>query len=537
MSVVKYLLNYLKKHKLSLFLIIINIVLIVIATIIPSKLIEYIFDDVINKKMTDKIFMFSIIYFCVYFLISLLNFLKGILLINFSQGFTTYLRISLLNNLHNIPYEELSKENTGVYESYFNNDIEQINTLVTSGVISMVIDIFKIIGIIIMIFTFNLTFGYISLAIIPLIALISYIFKKLMFKAQLKNSYYESKVNDYILQTLNNIKTIKAFRKYNIFEDEYKLLLNKHYNTTKNSNFYDSIFSPLMQLIKIILIILIFIICSKNNYELGISVGVLTALIDLLTNLLQPIENLGTELQTIQKSLASIKRIDLYLEKCNCKYLKKELNNLDNIKIIFDHVYYSYDNINYVIKDFNLIINKNDKIVFKGKSGSGKSTLFKLAYGLIKPSKGRVLINGVDAYLINDESKNKLYQIFFQDYFFGNNTFYEELTLNNKNIPLDKVKEVIKIIGLDKRITNYNDTINPDLFSSGEKALLNLARILIYNPKIIFLDELNAKIDQVTFNKIKKILNDFCVNKTVISINHYGNIINNEKTINIEEMV
>ena len=200
---------------------------------------------------------------------------------------------------------------------------------------------------------------------------------------------------------------------------------------------------------------------------------------------------------------------------------------------MFDNVTYSYDDKENVIENFNLKLQKNDRLILQGRSGSGKSTLFKLAYGLIKPTKGRVTINGIDTYLLKDDIKRKLFGIVYQDYYFSGGTIKEEVTLLDSKISDDKVYETLRLVGLD-RIKDINAPLKVTDYSTGELSLFNIARAIIMDSKILFLDEMNAKIDSISAKKIIEVIENVSKDKMILSINHYGDLLKHSEIVNLE---
>ena len=292
-------------------------------------------------------------------------------------------------------------------------------------------------------------------------------------------------------------------------------------------------FSPIMQIAKTIIIVLIIVLSTSNNQLFGMTVGMIVSTIDLITNLFTPIENLGMELQTIQKSLAAIDRINEFFKLEEDLIKDKNCEITDKVVLEFKDVSYSYDGVENVIENYNLKIENNERITLKGRSGSGKSTLFKLAYGLIKPIKGRVTINGVDSYLLSDDVKRKYLGIVYQDYYFSLGTIKDEITLLDSSISDEETYEVLRLVGLD-RIKDINVPFKLTDYSTGELSLFNIARAIILNSKILFLDEMNAKIDSVTAKNIIDVINKVAKDKMVLSINHYGDLLENSRIINLD---
>ena len=477
---------------------------------------------------------YAIFYALIFIAIGIIDFLKEVILVVISQGVGKNIRLEMLNKVNRLSYLNFIKFDSGTLEAYFSNDVEEINTLITSGVISMVIDCFKMIGIIVSIFIFSYLFGFITLAIIPLIILFTLWIRKRMYKAQASNRELEGSVNNLVLENLDNIVTIKSFRIYQKIEQKYDNVLKEHFKTNQKANTYDAMFSPIMQMMKSFLIVLVITLSTININIFGMTVGMLVSSIDLITNLFSPIENLGMELQTIQKSMAAIERINQFFKLSEDDEKNCDLNNCgDDLILMFDNVTYSYDDKENVIENFNLKLQKNDRLILQGRSGSGKSTLFKLAYGLIKPTKGRVTINGIDTYLLKDDIKRKLFGIVYQDYYFSGGTIKEEVTLLDSKISDDKVYETLRLVGLD-RIKDINAPLKVTDYSTGELSLFNIARAIIMDSKILFLDEMNAKIDSISAKKIIEVIENVSKDKMILSINHYGDLLKHSEIVNLE---
>lgn len=533
MNVFKCIVDYFKKHILVFIFSIIVVVGVTILSLVPPQILRIIVDDVIPSKNKNTLLIIAIFYALIFIFIGIVDFLKEALLVVISQGVGKNIRLEMLKHVNRLSYVNFSKYDYGTLEAYFSNDVDEINTLITSGVISMAIDSFKMIGIVISIFIFSYLFGIITLLIIPLIVLFTLWVRKRMYKAQSMNRKLEGSVNNLVLENLDNIVTIKSFRIYDSIENKYDDVLKNHFKTNQRANTYDAMFSPIMQILKTILIVLIISLSTGFNNLFGVSVGVLVSMIDLITNLFTPIENLGMELQTIQKSLAAITRINEFFKLSEDDIKNEECDVVNDITLEFNDVTFSYDGCNNVLNHFNLIIKNDDRLTLQGRSGSGKSTLFKLAYGLIKPTSGRVMINGVDTYLLNDEVKRKIFGIVYQDYYFSGGSIKEEVTLLNNNISDDVVYNTLHLVGLD-RIKDINEKLNINDYSTGELSLFNIARAIILDSKILFLDEMNAKIDGVTAKKIIEVINKVSKNKMVLSINHYGDLLENSQILNLE---
>jgi len=489
-------------------------------------MLKYIVDSVIASKDLTSLLMWSIAYSGAYIVYGIFEFLKSFILIKVSQGICKNLRIGLLEKVHSLSYETLSSYDIGSIESLFNNDVNTINNLVSDGVISMIIDLFKMIGVMISIFVLSTNIGYLVLSIVPFILVFVIIVKKRMFLFKLRAKQMESNVNQRVLENIENVEAVQSFKAYDYVSTRYEQILSTHYDAQKSSMFYDSLFPTIMQIIKYTLVATVIMVSVINPSVFGITIGTFLSVSDLLSDMFTPMEAIGMELQTLQESTASIHRINDFI-KSEDKPKKDNCSLSDSSYTLeFKDVYYSYTSSEQVIQGFSYKLNQGDKLTLQGNSGVGKSTLFKLGYGLLIPNKGQVSINRVDVSSLSEETRRNIFGIVYQDPFFSLGSIREELTLEGTSISDDEIFSVLKKIGLE-RITDLNSKLNENDYSSGELALFNIARILLRKPKIIFLDEMNAKIDPSTALKIISILNENAKDSTILSITHYGTQLKN----------
>lgn len=535
MSVRTCLFGYLRRHGFLSVTVIFVILAVTLLSLVPPQILKRIIDEGIALKNYPLLFRLAFWYLVSYILIGLFGFLKDAVLIIASQGITREIREKMMKHLFQMTYFGLTQKDTGEFESYFSNDVDAMNTLITSGIVSMAIDFLKIVGIIISIFLFHLYFGLITLAILPIVIFLALLFRKLMFTAQMQNRDLEGNVNDMVLEALENHKTIKAFRVYDFIYSRYRKILEKHYRTTEHANFYDSIFAPMMQILKTLVIAVIIISATAKPTVFGVTVGVLIGFIDLITGLFAPIETIGMELQTVQTSIAGIRRVNAFF-RFEAKEKHQVLLSQTPAHVLeFHDVSFRYGTNNEVISHFRLKLSGNQHLTIRGASGAGKSTVFRLAYGILTPTTGMVTIDGISCSEISPESRKKLFGILFQETFFSGGTVYEELTLADSSVSEDAVWKALKLVGLDKRIENLHQ-LPAGKLSAGEEVLFNLARLIIIDAPIWFLDEMNAKIDPETAAYIIHLISELGREKMILSINHYGENLQDSGVITLTDL-
>lgn len=520
---------------------------VVVVSLIPPQLLKVIIDKHLVNKNVEGLLFIAIVYLSALIFIGIFDFIKEGLLVILGQKIIKEIRKEMMCKLEKINSIYFSKNDSGVTVSRFTNDVETINLLFTSGIISMVIDCFKILGIIVSIWIFSYKMGIVTVILIPIIYGITRRFQKLMLKAQIENRVLEGKVNNHISESLKNVKMIKAYSKEKYMEDKYKEYLLDNFQTVEKVNYYDSVYSPIIQLIRAVVISIIVLLSSRKLNFIGISLGMVAASIDLISNLFSPIENLGMELQSIQKAISGIKRVnDFYVEEEDeGRFEDLKVNDIitdsNMVSINFNEVSFGYVSEINVLKNVSLTIDSFESVTFVGRTGVGKSTLFKLIMGLLKPSKGSITINGVDVYSIPNSEKRKIFGYVNQSFSFIKGNITDQITLQDSSISKDRVEEVMKFVGLHDYVVSLDngyETIieHGNLFSKGQKQLLAIARAIVTNPPILLLDEITANLDSVTEEKVISVLQRASASRTILSISHrLSSMLSSDKVIILEE--
>ncbi len=424
-----------------------------------------------------------------------------------------------------------SANGTGAVVSRFTNDVDAINSMFTSGIIGMMVDCLKVVGIVISIWTFSAKLGIGTLLLLPIIYSITRIFQKRMLQAQIENRILVGKVNNHISESLKNIQMIKSYSKESYMEKNYTEYLLDNYKTVEKVNFYDSLFSPIIQLTRALVICFIVILSSRQLNYLGISLGMVAASIELISNLFTPIENLGMELQDIQHAVSGIHRVnDFYNlpeDQCTRSELKAEdiIPSRADIRLSFNNVTFQYEKGTDILKNISLHLNPQEKVTFVGRTGVGKSTLFKLTMGFLKPSNGSITINGIDVYNISNSEKRKMFGYVDQSFHMINGTVAEQISLQDKAIKKEQIKNALDFVGLTDYVISLENGIdtqvNSDtIFSQGQKQLLAIARAIVTDPPILLLDEVTANLDSITEKKFISVLQKASQAHTILSITH-----------------
>lgn len=527
----KSILNVLKKNMVADFLLIFTVLGVVIVSLIPPQILKYIIDNNLVPRSSNNLLLYAIAYIVTLLLIGIFDFMKEAVLTVLGQKITKEIRIQMMEKLEKINTMFFSSNESGAVVSKFTNDVDAINSMFTSGIASMIIDCFKIIGIVASIWMFSYKLGIVTILLLPLIYGITRLFQRKMLKAQIQNRILVGKVNNHISESLKNILMIKSFSKENYMEKKYANYLLDNFKTVEKVNFYDSVFSPMVQLTRALVIGFIVVLSSKQLNFLGITLGMVAASIELISDLFAPIENLGMELQNIQHAVSGIRRVNDFYNEPEDESKKHGVKALEiipkgeDINLYFNDITFKYEKDNEILQNIKLNIKPQEKVTFVGRTGVGKSTLFKLIMGLLKPSEGCITINGFDVYDIPNSEKRNIFGYVDQSFHMIKGTVGEQVSLCDKNITKEQIKNALDFVGLTEYVEaleNGIDTIvtNDNLFSQGQKQLLSIARAIVKNPPILLLDEITANLDSITEEKIVSVLRKASSTHTILSISH-----------------
>lgn len=542
-KVVNIIMNVFKKYKSLSFFLFFIIIAVIIFSLATPQILKYIIDDYFSVGKKNLIFP-AFLYFGSIVLLGIFNFAKEGIMTIFGQKIIRKIREEMMKKLEKIPIGYLSTNESGSIVSRFSNDVEAVGSLFTSGIVSMIVDCFKIVGIVISIWLFSYKLGTLVLFIIPIVYFLTRFFQKKMLTAQRLYRVLTAKVNNNIPESINNIEMIKSFAKEKYMEEKYVNYLEDSYKAMDKINFYDSIFSPIILIMRSTVVAIVVILSSDYISFLGISIGSVAAAIELINNIFAPIENLGMELQNIQQSIAGIYRIDEFLNEKeetskNSDLTYERIVKEGNLNIKFENVNFHYEKNKDILNDINLDIKYKESITFAGRTGAGKTTLFKLILGLLEPTNGRITLSGVKISEIPNYEKRKIFGYVEQSFSFIEGSVSDQISLKDEKIRNEEIVNAMKFVGLHDYILTlekgYDTLASPNLFSQGQRQLLSIARAIVTSPPIMLLDEITANLDSETEEKIIKVLRNASSERTVLSISHrLSSILTSDRIIKLE---
>ena len=478
-----------------------------------------------------------ILYFAFTVLTGLTESLREDLLTVFGQKITHALRSSMMEKYTNLTAGELTKQEPGTIVSRFVGDVDTVENLFTSGIISMFADACKIISILVVIWLKNRGLAIVLLVLLPFLYWFTRTVQKNMLKAQIENRCAVGRASGHVPETLHNIRTIHTLGKERYMEQRYDEYIAEIYRAVDRTNFYDAIYSPVILILNAIVVAVVMLFSASGNAKVltlfGMSAGTAVAVINYISQIFTPVESLGMEIQTIQSAIAGVHRINEFYA---LEELPERVRNLETPVVTeeetpfveLQNVTFAYeDDSRKILHHLSFKVYPGEQVTLSGRTGAGKSTVFKLLLGLYQPGEGKVLIQGRDAFQIPEHEKRSLYGYVEQTFHRVPGTVKDQITLYDDSFTMEEVRGAARIAGLDATIEQlekgYDTPCTQEIFSQGQWQLLSIARAAVAKPKLLLLDEITANLDAQTEEEVLQALKRASEGRTVISISHRVN--------------
>lgn len=497
----------------------------VLASLLPPLLLARVIDGLTGG--IPLTFAAALLYFGSLALEGVLTSAQETMLEILGQKMTHALRAAMSQKLTRLPAATLSAQNPGELSARFSGDVDTVEALFTSGVISMAADACRILSILAVIAVKNAGLALILLPVLPLLAAFTRHVQRRTLAAQMENRRAVAAISAQVPEALHNIRTIRALGLEDYMSARYDRRIGESYAAVEKTNFYDAVYSPVVLTLNAAVVGIVMLLSASGDARVltlfGMSVGTSVAVINYISRIFAPIESLGMEIQTIQSAMAGVKRINAFLAQPERAAQAAESAAVPRGDVAVDHVTFGYGG-RTVLSDLSFTVKAGEQATLVGRTGAGKSTVFKLLLGLYRPEKGTVTIGGVDVSQITDRQRRSCIGCVEQHFARVPGTVLDQITLGDPRITRDMARKAARLAGLDAAICafpdGYDTRCTDGMFSQGEWQLLSIARAAAADPAVLLLDEITANLDAQTEARVLEALRRASAGRTVISISH-----------------
>ena len=491
----------------------------VAASLLPPLLLARVIDRLTAGLPLS--FLAVLLYFGSLALEGVLTSAQESLLVLFGQRMTHALRSEMSRKLSRLPAGTLAEQDPGEVAARFSGDVDTVEALFTSGIISMAADACRIVSIMGVIAVKNTGLALILLLVLPLFAVFTRYVQKRMLAAQLDNRRAVAAVSGQVPETLHNIRTIRALGLEDYMERRYDRCIGDSYAAMERTNFYDAVYSPVVLLLNAAVVGIVMLLSASGNAQLltlfGMSVGTSVAVINYISRIFAPIESLGMEIQTIQSAMAGVRRIDAFLDQPE-RTIPPARREAARGDVEFAHVTFGYGE-RHILKDFSMTVKQGEQVTLVGRTGAGKSTVFKLLLGLYQPVIEAAYRSGTS--ITAKYAKIQERKVLCIPNSIGNKNSYGTINLiQNGAIMVKNAQDILKVLGIEydkqKSIVKFKqlelldnesqlifDCINKNEEIDAEgismKTGINISKV----NELVTILEIDEVIKSVGFNKFK----------------------------------
>jgi len=538
-KLMKRLLGYIKPYKkYVIFAISLNIVVAALGPVRPY-LIKVAIDKYISKSDYHGLLFISLLLFASLLLQAIIQYVLTYYTQYLGQKTIFDLRDQIFSHTQKLSLKFFDKTPIGRIVTRTTNDVEALNQLFSSGIVMVFSDVFIIVWILIFMFFMDVSLSLVTLSVLPIL-----IYGTFLFKRKVRENYRDvrlhlARLNSYMQEHITGMNIIQIFNKEIDEIKKFKKINNDYRLSNIKSIFYYAIFYPGVELVSSIAIGLIIWYGGGKIISSSITIGVLFAFIQYTEMFFRPIRDLSEKYNIMQTAMASSERIFKLLD--NKTFVQNPTNpvKIEKIKgqIEFKNVWFAYNKDEYVLKNISFKINPGETVAIVGHTGAGKTSLINILTRFYNINKGSITIDGIDINNMNKHDLRKLISIVLQDVFLFSGTIRSNISMNNEDIPFERIKEAAKTVGADKFIESLPDEYHEIVkergatLSVGQKQLISFARALAYNPQILVLDEATSSVDTETEILIQKAIEKLLVGRTAIVIAHRLSTIQNADNI------
>ncbi|WP_436517998.1 ABC transporter ATP-binding protein [Ekhidna sp. To15] len=454
------------------------------------------------------------------------------------QNIIKDIRIKLYRHIQSLKLTFFDKTPIGRLVTRNVSDIETLAEVFSTGIAGIIADVMQLLVILGFMFWLNWSLTLVSLSLLPLLILATYIFKEKIKVAFKEVRAAVSNLNSFVQEHITGMNIVQIFNSEKREFEKFKEINKEHRKANINSVLYYAIYFPVSEVIQAAGIGLIVWYGGGQLVQGNVEFGMLIAFILYLQMFFRPIRMIADRFNTLQMGIVSSNRILDLLDnndhiQDNGSFEPERVNG----DVKFENVSFAYVEKDYVLKDISFEVNQGDTIALVGATGAGKSSVINLLSRFYEINKGNIYVDGTDVREYNLSNLRNHIAVVLQDVFLFSDSILNNITLRNPNISREKVREAAEMVGALPFIEklpggfDYNVMERGATLSVGQRQLISFVRAMVYDPKIIVLDEATSSVDTETEELIQSAIQKMMSGRTSIVIAHRLSTIQNAKQI------
>ncbi len=522
------LLRYGLKHK---YLIILGVLLVVLASllrIVGPYLTKLAIDDYIESGNFAKLKFLALLYIGVLAVNFFVSYIQTYITQLLGQKVMYHLRSDIFGHLQKMSFRFFDRNPVGRLMTRLTSDVQALNDMFTHGVISIFGDLFLLLGIIIVMLAINLKLALMTFTVIPVLFVITNVFKRKVRLAFRKVRQWLAQINAYVQENIAGMVIVQIFNRERKNFQDFKKINWKHTEAYIKMIFYYAIFYPAVELVSAIALAIVIWQGGLLKLQGLATYGALVAFIQYTQMFFMPISDLSEKYNVLQSAMAAAERIFQLLDSPPEIISPQPGKWVQPVKgkIEFKKVWFAYQEPEYVLKEVSFLIKPGEKVALVGHTGAGKTSVINLLLRHYDIQKGQILIDDIEIRQWNLERLRKSMAVVLQDVFLFSGSVLENVRLHDQSITEEQVIEACKQVNahafIEKLPYGYQTVLNErgTNLSMGERQLLSFARALVVDPRVLILDEATANVDTETEILIRQAVQRLMENRTAIIIAH-----------------
>lgn len=528
-NLLKRVFQYVKPYKnIFIYSVVLTILLAVVAPVRPF-LIKYTLDEHILKGDYQGLLNMTIIMIVLLVLQSIIQYSHTLLTNTLGQSAIKDLRVAVFNHITKLRLKFFDRTPIGQLITRTVSDLETIADIFSEGLIVIIGDVLMVIVIIAVMLYRDVALTIIVLLPLPLLIVATTIFQKAIKSAFQEIRTEVSNLNTYLQEHITGISIIQYFAREEQEYRKFKKINSRYRDANIRSNWYYSIFFPVVEIISAMSMGLLVWYGAKSILEkpMDVTPGTITEFLLYISMLFRPIRELADKFNTLQMGMVGAERVFKVLDTDELTpntgtYKPVTMNG----EISFKNVWFAYNDEQYVLKDLSFEVKAGQTVALVGATGAGKSSTINILNRFYEIQKGEVLVDGINIHKYDLNFLRQNIATVLQDVFLFSDTIFNNITLNNPTITMEEVVDAAKKVGAHEFIERlpggyqYNVMERGSTLSAGQAQLISFIRALVYNPSILVLDEATSSVDTETELLIQHAIDNLMYGRTAIVIAH-----------------